>query len=295
MRGLTVSAMDPVRGARATIAAAMFFGVAASGGGTTGTLTATLPAPTVSAAGTSSVDGSVVRTLAAAALAGAGSAPVSGSGAATVSAPTLAAAGAPLVAGAGAATLSAPGLVAAGTPASTGEVWATIVAPVVSGVGSLSVGGALGATLSSPTLSASGDGGPAAVFVDLTQAEEVVPTRRRYLDPQTGDVVLERGSPRSDITVTSVVLMRIRLRRGSSAVAPRLGSRLHTIDRISAQSERLARDYVRECLSDLVERGDVASLVVTSSRPAPNAIGLEVAFRDRSGRARGVAYTHTVT
>lgn len=118
--------------------------------------------------------------------------------------------------------------------------------------------------------------------------------RRRLLNPMTGDVTLERGSPKADDTLASSVVLRLRMRRGSCPVNRRLGSRLHTIDRISPQSERLAADYAREALADLVERGDMSDLAVKTSLPGRNAIGLDISFRDRSGRARSVNYTHRV-
>lgn len=122
-----------------------------------------------------------------------------------------------------------------------------------------------------------------------------MPARSSYIEPSTGDHVLERGSPRADTTIVSSAIIRLRMRRGSCAVDPRLGSRLHTLDKVNAQTGRLGSDYVREALADLVERGDMRQLAVAFTQPNAYTILFDISFRDTAGRARSVLYTHRVT
>lgn len=140
------------------VAATLYaFGIQApAASGNTGTLSATLPAPTLAAAGTLRIAGSASATAPAPTLSGNGELDITGSLSSTLQAPTLAAQGALPIAGALAATLSAPSLSAAGALQIEGQLGATLPAPALSSSGLLPIAGQLSATLPAPTLAATG-------------------------------------------------------------------------------------------------------------------------------------------
>lgn len=121
--------------------------------------------------------------------------------------------------------------------------------------------------------------------------------QRRWLDPSTRDYVVERGGPRADATRASKVLLRMTMKRGSCAVAPTLGSRLHTIRRESVGVIQRAEAYALECVEDLVRRHEIrdvtaAAQVVRSSSGA--SLDVELAFLDTAGDPRSVRVSQRV-
>jgi len=122
-----------------------------------------------------------------------------------------------------------------------------------------------------------------------------VAAARRWIEPLTGDYVVERGGPRSDSTRASQVLLRLRMKRGTCAVRPQLGSRLHTIRKATAGAARLADGYALESLDDLIRSEAIRNVRVTSTvYVQPAAIGIEVAFEDSSSETRTVTYTSQI-
>jgi len=115
---------------------------------------------------------------------------------------------------------------------------------------------------------------------------------RLYLSPTTLGVVLDRGTPREDLTSVSAVLLRLRTQRGSCALLPALGSRLAKLVKIDANAKRLAVDYIAEALADLVERGEVRKLASEVKMTANGRIAFVVTFVDRAGQTRAIQHTH---
>lgn len=119
--------------------------------------------------------------------------------------------------------------------------------------------------------------------------------RRRWIDPQTGDYVVENGGPRADDTRASKVVLRLRMRRGSCPVLPTLGSRLHLITSNVPGATRLAKAYGREALKDLITSGEIRDVEVEASVitvSGTTALALEVSFCDTDQDRRAVPYTH---
>lgn len=118
---------------------------------------------------------------------------------------------------------------------------------------------------------------------------------RRWLDSVTGDYVVERGAPRADSTRASQVLLRLRMRRGSCPVRPRLGSRLHTIRKATASAARLAEGYALECVDDLMRSEVIFNVQVRSTvYVKPAAIEVSVSFDDSSGQSDTVTFTSKI-
>lgn len=121
---------------------------------------------------------------------------------------------------------------------------------------------------------------------------------RRWLDPETGDYIVESGSPRADATRASQVLLRLRMRRGSCPVAPKLGSRLHTIEKATRGSARLARAHAIEAIADLVERREIreetVDVEVVKLPTGGAAFAITVEFTDSASDRRTVQYTSSV-
>lgn len=117
--------------------------------------------------------------------------------------------------------------------------------------------------------------------------------RRRYLDPETGDYVLENGGPREDMTPASRVVLRLRTRRGSIPGLPWFGCRLFEVKKITPSTPMLVKSYVTEALADLVAAGQLPGLQVTATA-ANGSLSVEVSYRDPSGVRKVVPYTQRV-
>ena len=115
---------------------------------------------------------------------------------------------------------------------------------------------------------------------------------RRWITP-LGDYELRYGRPRGDDTMTSAVVLRLRMRRGSCPLLPHFGSRLYTIDKLTSTSGRLAESFAHEALGDLVQRGVIRDLVVKGTVHDDH-LTLLVAFRDEGGARRPVEFTWRV-
>ena len=120
-----------------------------------------------------------------------------------------------------------------------------------------------------------------------------MPAARRWLDPMTGDYVVERGSPRADDTNASNILLRLRMRRGSMPLLPTFGSRLHLITRNAQSALRLAEHYAYEAIEDLVRDGSIRGVVVKAESLSKNGgafLAVTVSFSDSAADARTVQY-----
>jgi len=116
---------------------------------------------------------------------------------------------------------------------------------------------------------------------------------RRWIDPETGDYVVESGRPRADTTLASAVLLRLRMRRGSCPLLPTLGSRLYLIRKNTESALRLAKHYAFEALDDLIRDERITNVAVETeaiSIDGGAALGVTVSFTDGAGDQRTVQY-----
>lgn len=102
---------------------------------------------------------------------------------------------------------------------------------------------------------------------------------RRYISPTTRDYVVTGGGFRADDGIVSKVYLALATRRGSCAVYPEFGSRLHLVRKADERGRREAIAYATEALTHLA--GEVNDLEVTAtvSSARVGAIELEVAYR----------------
>lgn len=123
-----------------------------------------------------------------------------------------------------------------------------------------------------------------------------MPAARRWLDPSTRDYVISHGGPRDDVTRASQVLLRLATHRGSCAVAPELGSRLHLITRESPGATQRAVAYALEALADLIRRGVIRDVAAEASVEGESTRYLEVrvSFRDDAPDPRSVRFERRI-
>lgn len=110
-----------------------------------------------------------------------------------------------------------------------------------------------------------------------------MPTKRRYVDPATGDYVLVNGSPKEADGLAQHVALCLRTRRGSS-IAAEWGSRFHTINKIVSGTTRLVERYAIEAVQHLIDRKAITDVSATATLLKKDAIGVELSYKDRSGR-----------
>lgn len=120
-----------------------------------------------------------------------------------------------------------------------------------------------------------------------------MPIIRPWQDPITRDYVIERGAPRHDSTHVSDVARRLATQRGTVPTLPHFGSRLHRISKMVKNVGRLAVNYAREALADLVHSRAIRDLEI-SATTSRTRIDLLVSFRDRTGLQQTVNYSSQV-
>lgn len=117
-----------------------------------------------------------------------------------------------------------------------------------------------------------------------------MPARRRWIDPETGDYVVQRGGPREDSTHISTVVRLLRLRRGSCPTAPEQGFPYDRFDRLGDGVERAVEGAVRETLLPLTRSGAIRNLLVEAAVEG-GAIALRIDFTDEPGAPQTVRLT----
>lgn len=121
--------------------------------------------------------------------------------------------------------------------------------------------------------------------------------RQRRIDPTTMDYVLTSGEPELDPSAASEVVLRLATSRGSVPLPglESFGSRLRTIDRNAAGSDRRAVAFALEALQPMVDRGAIRSLEVAATVQSERGVGaallLEVTWRDASGSQDGLQFS----
>lgn len=114
---------------------------------------------------------------------------------------------------------------------------------------------------------------------------------RRWIDPITRDYVVERGGPRTDSTRAAKVYLRLATRRGSCAVNPSLGSRLHLITRSGRGVIQRAEAYALECVEDMVRAKEIRNVVATAVEvrdPGGASLDTTLSFLDSASDPRSV-------
>lgn len=85
--------------------------------------------------------------------------------------------------------------------------------------------------------------------------------RTRYIDPATGDYVLDGASLKTDRTAASSVVLAVRTSRGSAAAAAWFGNRTRReVRKATANSADLGAKYSAEAVAHLVESRRIANV-----------------------------------
>lgn len=113
--------------------------------------------------------------------------------------------------------------------------------------------------------------------------------KRRYIDPATGDYVVENGRLKESQGISATVVLHILTPHGSMAVAPEAGNRIHEMKKLGHGSAESAKAFLRDSIAFLVERGDVRKLVVKTERVRYE-LQYHLEYEDRSGNAQTVPY-----
>lgn len=119
---------------------------------------------------------------------------------------------------------------------------------------------------------------------------------RRWIDPETRDYVVERGGPRGDSTRAAKVYIQLATRRGSCAVNPKLGSRLHLITRTGRGVVQRAEAYALECVEDMVRAREIRDVtavaeVVRDATGVGARLDTTLSFYDSASDPRSVRIT----
>lgn len=101
------------------------------------------------------------------------------------------------------------------------------------------------------------------------------------IDPFTRDYTGQRIA-----TLANAVHLRLDTPLGSWWADPALGSRLHELARAKDLSriDLLARQYTEQALDPLLKDGRATRLAVTTSRPQPGWLWLQIEVEDASGQ-----------
>jgi|GEM_PF-4607041 len=118
-------------------------------------------------------------------------------------------------------------------------------------------------------------------------------SRRRTIDPETGDYVVEGGRIVDDSSHTSQVLLAVRMKRGTCAVDRRFGSELFKIKKLDTRAPRRAQQSVTAALGHLTSRKVIQKLRVTPTVEG-DALAVPIDFEDQDGTPRRAPYTHQV-
>lgn len=115
--------------------------------------------------------------------------------------------------------------------------------------------------------------------------------KSRYISPSTGRYVVSAGGYQEDSSVASKVVLALRTRRGTAAVYPTFGSRLHEIRKADESGRRSAEKFARQALIHLARQ--VESLDVEAQLLGKGIIGITVSAK-QNGRVVVVSYTQVV-
>ncbi len=109
----------------------------------------------------------------------------------------------------------------------------------------------------------------------------MMPARRRWIDPQSGDYVVELGRPRADATRASQVVFLLLLERGSSAVAPELGNPWLAGERkLGDGADRRIVDDCLSALAPLITPRFIRDVTIEPTISDDGTVELDVSFED---------------
>lgn len=105
--------------------------------------------------------------------------------------------------------------------------------------------------------------------------------RHRYIDPETGDYVVTGGGLKADSGISSKIVLALRMRKGSSALFPTFGSRLHEVKKADESGRRLCEKHAFAALTHLAR--EVASLDVEAQLVGGGRIDILVSAKQDVG------------
>lgn len=117
-----------------------------------------------------------------------------------------------------------------------------------------------------------------------------------YIDPATADYVQAAGDLARDPAagLANAVYLRVTTPLGSWWADPTLGSRLHELVREKdvPRVQRLAQQYVQQCLQPLVDDGRASSVAVATERVqgVTSRLHLQVTITDAAQTERSFDY-----
>ncbi len=123
-----------------------------------------------------------------------------------------------------------------------------------------------------------------------------MPVTRRKIDPATGDYIVVNGRPVEDPTHASEVLIRLRMKYGSAAVDPKIGSRIRDkIKKLTSDSPRNVELYAVEALAPMVARKAIKDVEAACTVDGPRgAVQITVSFVDSLKPGETSFVTHRV-
>lgn len=117
-------------------------------------------------------------------------------------------------------------------------------------------------------------------------------TRSRYISPSTGEYEVDGGNFREDTTLLPSIVLALRTRKGSCAIAPWLGSKLHEVRHVRANAKAQIDRYVRDALAHLAPQ--MRKLDVKVSIVSPTRIHVEINWKNRADSGPTLPYTHVM-
>lgn len=113
-----------------------------------------------------------------------------------------------------------------------------------------------------------------------------MPAKRRTIDVN-GQYTIENGAPVNDPTHVSSVILLMRMRRGSSPVAPAQGFPYDSFETLADGVERRAEAATHETLRPLTRPKFITDLAVDAT-VSGDALLIEISFKDPNGARRVV-------
>lgn len=117
------------------------------------------------------------------------------------------------------------------------------------------------------------------------------------INPQTGDYVLESGSPKETDSLKIPAYMRLKIRRGEWLYAPNedYGSDFHKLKRNQVQNGPTFIESVgAKALQPIADDGRASEIDLTGKIVARNNADLEVAITDANGNIERIVFERII-